>query len=301
MCKLIVIVLVACSFFTEYSAFKIQQSEVVTDQIDQIPYYAHLEVEVKYYGLLGKRSCGAVIIEDLWLLTTAYCLNNADRLTVQLGSSAAIADETLEPSHVIIEVEKTNFFKHPHYNRMMSWNDIGKLFFIVSNRFSTPQFNNHCFDISIGLIRLPKKVEFSRHIHPVRMPTTCENTEIGDAIAVGYKIDDSLFHSSKLQSISMKTLPKNSCGKWFSLFKHRNSIICANIQDHQSVWNGEKGSPLMKDDTLVGVLSFESRGGPNRFTNVCSYLDWIETKNGNHKTVQDFLSDVELGNEFGLF
>lgn len=124
MYRLIVILLVAGSFFTENLAFKIPQKGV-TDQIGQVPYYAHLEVEVNYYGLLGKRSCGAVIIDNLWLATSAYCLNKAERLTVQLSSPPATND-TSEPSQTYIKVERTNFFKHPSYNKMMSWNDIGE-------------------------------------------------------------------------------------------------------------------------------------------------------------------------------
>lgn len=126
---------------------------------------------------------------------------------------------------------------------------------------------------------MPEKIKFSENIYPVRVPKTCVNPQNGDAIAVGYEIDNFLLHTPQLQSIVMKTLPNSSCGGWFSLSKHRSSIICANIPG-QPMWNGEKGSPLIRNDTLIGVLSFEWRSGPNRFTNVCSYLDWIDTKNG---------------------
>lgn len=95
--------------------------------MDRAPYFAHLEVESFYYGLLGKRSCGAVIIDDLWLATSAYCLNNAERATVQMGSAREPNDtKIVGPTHLVVTVENTNFFQHPNYNRIMSWNDIGK-------------------------------------------------------------------------------------------------------------------------------------------------------------------------------
>lgn len=130
-------VLVSFTFFTENWAIE-NHTSGNSGQLDPIPYFAHLEAEVMYYGLLGKRSCGAVIIDDLWLITSAYCLNNADRLTVELGSSRTNVGS--KPSHMIITVEKSNFYQHPRYNKMMSWNDIGQFLNIEPNSKATYQF-----------------------------------------------------------------------------------------------------------------------------------------------------------------
>lgn len=120
MYKMITFVLVFTLFFIENGAVDFQK-------LDRAPYFAHLEVESFYYGLLGKRSCGAVIIDDLWLATSAYCLNNAERAIVQMGSSREPNDtKIVGPTHLVVTVENTNFFQHPNYNRIMSWNDIGK-------------------------------------------------------------------------------------------------------------------------------------------------------------------------------
>lgn len=132
MFNLIVIVLVSFSFCTANGTSGNHKKEV-TDQIDPIPYFAHLEIEVMYYGLLGKRSCGAVIIDNRRLLTSAYCLRNAESLTVELGSLRATTNDTSKPSHMIVTVEKMDFHQHPRYNQMMSWNDIGQFFKRESN------------------------------------------------------------------------------------------------------------------------------------------------------------------------
>lgn len=159
-------------------------------------------------------------------------------------------------------------------------------------------FNSTEFLLFIALIRLPNAIQFSKYIAPIRMPSMCETPKINGATVIGYEIANSLTHGFKLEKIPMKTVPNGSCGKWFSLSKHRSSIICANMQDEMA-WNGEKGNPLVKDDLLIGLLSFAWRDGPNRFTNVCSYLDWIDSKTSKSDDLQHLLDYANLGKDFG--
>lgn len=127
MFKFILTVLISLTYFTGNDALESQQSENSVE-ISQFPFFAHLEVESNYYGLLGKRSCSAVLIDDLWLVTSAYCLNNAERAYVLLGSPNA-SNNTSERTFETITVDKSNLIQHPQYSRLMSWNDIGTVTF----------------------------------------------------------------------------------------------------------------------------------------------------------------------------
>lgn len=151
------------------------------------------------------------------------------------------------------------------------------------------------------MIRLPNAIQFSKYIAPIRMPSSCEIPKINNAIAIGYEMPKSLLHGFQLEKIPMKTVPNGSCGKWFSLSKLRSSIICANMQNEMA-WDGEKGNPLVKDDTLIGLLSFARPDGPNRFTNVCSYLGWIQSKTTNDElsVIPHLLDYTNLGRDYGL-
>lgn len=122
------------AFALVFTLFFIENGGAVDSQkMVRAPYFAHLEVESFYYGLLGKRSCGAVIIDDLWLATSAYCLTNAERAIVHMGSAREPNDtKIVGPTDLVVNVENTNFFQHPNYNRIMSWNDIGKFQYLLT-------------------------------------------------------------------------------------------------------------------------------------------------------------------------
>lgn len=68
----------------------------------------------------------------------------------------------------------------------------------------------------------------------------------------------------------------------------RDTTICAQGNERESVCNGDSGGPLvLKSDnrTLIGVTSFGhisgcDRGIPQGFSRVTSYLKWIEETTG---------------------
>lgn len=118
------------------------------------------------------------------------------------------------------------------------------------------------------MIKLPQKVEFTRRIQPVRLPTTCEIAENMSVTAMGNGItgiDGKI--SRKLQFTQLKTIPMISCRQRFKIILLRKSVICVKDLDNEgttsasAVWLGDSGSPLVTDDgTLVGLTSFGQPG-----------------------------------------
>ncbi|XP_055323662.1 trypsin-7-like [Sitodiplosis mosellana] len=140
-----------------------------------------------------------------------------------------------ERGHVPISVDKKHFYIHPYYTR-----------------------NNTRHDI--GLIHLPRKVLFSEHIQPVKLPTACKSTLHNiDAFAMGHGItSDDASTCNELIFSFLKTLSPADCRDTFPVSSKHTTIICAqNAVKGQSVCRDDSGGPLVSraNGTLIGISS----------------------------------------------
>lgn len=143
------------------------------------------------------------------------------------------------------------------------------------------------FYSDIGLIKLPKKVQFSETINPVKL--ACSSASNLNVIAIG----NGLMHTSStelapiLQFTSLKTVPMWKCLSDFPFLLFRKSVICVRGVQQRSSCRGDSGGPLVASDNgaLVGLTSFGSSEGchlgyPQGYTNISSYLEWIKQVTG---------------------
>lgn len=133
------------------------------------------------------------------------------------------------------------------------------------------------------MIKLPKPVEFSDAIQPVNLACSSTNNNV-NVIAIG----NGLVHTKAddiapiLQYASMRTVSKERCSQYIPIPPFRKSIICAKGIENQSVCRGDSGGPLIDASNLnlVGIASFGSHlnncNGPQSFTHVPKYIQWIE-------------------------
>lgn len=121
MTKLISVTIVVFSLFAVENAFEIQPriSYGFNAPPNQFQYFAYLDIQpfVKY-DWLNYKQCGATLISDFWLLTTARCLSNARNVNIYLGVSKTNKEERF--------VDWNDFHMHPNYNESTVSNDIGK-------------------------------------------------------------------------------------------------------------------------------------------------------------------------------
>lgn len=99
------------------------------------------------------------------------------------------------------------------------------------------------------------------------MPTTCDFSEIIDAVVMGHGgTDENNNFSPQLKFAVLKTMPLKTCRRLFPFNVFRKSAICAKNEEQNSlIWHGDKGNPLVSqtDGTLIGISSFWRLGNTN--------------------------------------
>lgn len=231
--------------------------------VGQFPFYAHLDI----FNRDGSNEiCGATIISDEWLITAAHCTFYAKYLTVHLGMSRLSSRLSSEiEGYTAITVEAANFFEHPNYIGRVYWNDIGM--FLYFFRFCN-DFQFHFFFL-LALIKLPRKVQFSNYIQPVRMPSTCMVPQKTEIYAMGNgRISTNGDTSEQLLFATLETLPLHVCWRKYPILFLRKSIVCAiDKENYQSVCDGDSGGPLVmkSDGTLIGITTFVAQGNASSF------------------------------------
>lgn len=198
----------------------------------QFPYYTFLKLNTTD----GDGICGGTLISNEWILTAAHCLYDTLNGEIHLGS-LRVADRT-EKGRVIMEFGMEHRYIHPNYYQSIVWNDI-------------------------GLIRLPKPVEFSDVIRSVKL--ACETIKIQDVIAIGNGFTNAKQTKSAspiLQWTNLKTNSYAECLRSYPFLLFRRSVICARGDQRESTCNGDSGGPLVADKThiLIGATSFGSNG-----------------------------------------
>ncbi|XP_063636116.1 uncharacterized protein LOC134806725 [Cydia splendana] len=146
------------------------------------------------------------------------------------------------------------------------------------------QFDRRAISNDIAMLRLSTAAPNSEYIRPIPLPTFNINNAKYEGtpltIAGWGQTEHGQASSIKLHA-QVQLISPNTCRKYFQV---TNSMLCAAGRNGQDSCFGDSGGPIVVEQQgnfqLVGVVSFgDSKCGgskPSVYTNVFSYLDWIQ-------------------------
>ncbi|XP_068099351.1 chymotrypsin-like elastase family member 2A [Hyperolius riggenbachi] len=221
-----------------------------------------VSLQYLYYGY-WYHTCGALLLNENWVLTAGHCINSYNTYRVMLGKHDF---QLWEDGQTTISVVK--LINHPNWD---------------------PNFLSGGHDIS--LLKLAEPVQFSDIIQPACLPpagailqhnTACYVTGWGNLQTSGPA-------PNQLQQGLLMVVDHTTCsqGDWWGNLVEPN-MVCAGGDGIISSCMGDSGGPLNCRNAagaweVHGVVSFGSSLGcnyykkPSVFTRVSEFIDWINT------------------------
>ncbi|CAH0686232.1 unnamed protein product [Spodoptera exigua] len=226
--------------------------------LGQFPYQAGLLIHLPF----GTSIASAILISNNKILTAAHNLNdgvsNVPSVTVVLGTNTLMGDG--------IRQTTSDFVLHENYDISI-------------------------FRSDIAIINLPSKVEFSRNLAAIALPSGSQLEEdfAGEVgIASGFGNNPSIGGTHANQPLSFVDLPvmsNNDCAKIYGSFI-QPGVVCTVGVVGKNICSGDSGGPLAvernENPLLIGVVSFGPRfcgdHGPAGYSRVSHYIEWINER-----------------------
>uniref|UniRef100_A0A336N6J3 CSON007635 protein n=1 Tax=Culicoides sonorensis TaxID=179676 RepID=A0A336N6J3_CULSO len=215
----------------------------------QFLYHASLRV-------FGKHFCSGAILSRKWIVTVANCFNEVKEDTISITVAYGTINNTgHEPTHTIDKIIIHEMYKN---------NEAG-----------------HNFDIA--LIKLKCPISFNEFVQPIKI--NIGSIETGDdATMSGWGDTEFGDNPTHLKYLNVQLISNERCKSQFR--KLKENIICSKVPAGKGACTGDSGSPIVKENKLVGLISFNvitnevkcASGNPSGSIQVSKFIDWIKDK-----------------------
>ncbi|XP_026802088.3 vitamin K-dependent protein C [Pangasianodon hypophthalmus] len=210
----------------------------------------------------GEFHCGGVLLDEVWVLTAAHCLEKYSRFSVRLGEYKRLKFEGSEVTLPVVKI-----VPHPKYNSLTVDNDI-------------------------ALLRLESPVTFSTYIVPACLPSQDLAERVlhlnGTTMVVtgwGMDKEGTASYSSDLKHISVPLVERSECARHMVTNLTENMLCAGIIGSIKDACHGDSGGPMMtlyrNTWFLIGLVSAgEGCGRTDKlgiYTKVSNYLEWIDS------------------------
>ncbi|CAO1433333.1 unnamed protein product [Diamesa serratosioi] len=216
-------------------------------------------------------NCGGSIITEFFIVTAGHCtsLFGSKPDVVRIGDLDLISD--FDDEH-LQQLQVARIIRHPDYSFRSTYNDI-------------------------ALIKVDREIKMNRFVAPacILHDPVIQYYEAAGFGQTGYHANK----ANKLLKVSLERWGQNECINYYNDFDNQKlsrGIIEEQICAKGIVVNGtemdtclgDSGGGIQYDNqitigdniyyipTLVGIISF-GHGAPSVYTNVTSYVDWMES------------------------
>jgi len=138
----------------------------------EIPWQASIQ-ENRFFGFFKFKKCGAVIIDNKWLLTAAHCSSSW-----YFSDQIAIMGEHKLPKKSRDKTNNSNNQSISQYNLVQKRS--------VKRIIIHPDFDEHVLENDLALIELEEPVKFDVHIQPICLPFKQDNFTSKEGFVSGF-------------------------------------------------------------------------------------------------------------------
>jgi len=260
--------------------------------------------EGRYPWFAQINGCGAGLITDRHLITSAHCLVKQNKLN---GKPDVKMD--LKELKVVMGIHRKK-----DYETLPSLE--------VLNYVYHPEYKSEKYFYDIAIIKLKKKLEFINGLNPACLPNFDE-TDNMFAYGLGKQNNKNgkLIEAKVMHEVNLTRISSKECAEYYEDYfitdsnnnqikrEFDESLTMCSLDENKSVCEGDSGSPVStrKDGQvyMVGIPSSVSENclmdgivWPTNYEKVYAHLDWIrqETKyglycQGKHHPFTHFLDD----------